>query len=106
MLTGDIEPPAQAALLGGPGDFDIVKVPHHGSRHQHPDFARWAQAEIALVSVGKDNGFGHPAPGTVQAWTESGARVLRTDLAGDIAIVKNDDDAIAFSTRRDMLGPR
>ena len=106
LLTGDIEPPAQAALLGGPGDFDIVKVPHHGSRHQHPDFAGWAQAEIALVSVGKDNGFGHPAPGTVQAWTESGARVLRTDLAGDIAIVKNDDDAIAFSTRRDMLGPR
>ena len=105
LLTGDIEPPAQAALLGGPGDFDVAKIPHHGSRHQHPNFAQWADADIAVVSVGEDNGFGHPAPSTLQSWSRSGAFVVRTDLAGDIAIVKNDDGTLAVGTQRDMLSP-
>lgn len=103
LLTGDIEPPAQAAILGERGDFDIAKVPHHGSRHQHPRFATWANAEIALVSVGRDNRFGHPAAETLEAWSESGAMVLRTDHSGDIALVKNDDGTFAVTTRHDML---
>jgi competence protein ComEC len=103
LLTGDIEPPAQAAILGEHGGFDIAKVPHHGSRHQHPRFAAWANAEIALVSVGRDNRFGHPATDTLEAWGQSGSMVLRTDLAGDIAVVKNDDGTFAVGTRHDML---
>jgi competence protein ComEC len=87
LLTGDIEPPAQAALLGELGGFDIAKVPHHGSRHQHPDFAPWADADLALVSVGEANEFDHPAPSTVQAWAKSGALVARTDRHRDIAVV-------------------
>lgn len=89
LLTGDIEPPAQAALLGLPtahGGFDIVKIPHHGSGHQHPDFASWAQADVALISVGADNEFGHPAEETIRSWQETGAVVFRTDRHGDIAI--------------------
>ena len=87
LLTGDIEPPAQAALLANPGDFDVVKVPHHGSVHQHPRFASWASAELALVSVGEDNSFGHPSPETLEQWRAAGATVVRTDLLGDIAVV-------------------
>jgi competence protein ComEC len=103
LLTGDIEPPAQAAILGERGGFDIAKVPHHGSRHQHPRFAAWANAEIALVSVGRANGFGHPAAEALEAWSESGAMVLRTDHSGDIVLVKNDDGTFAVTTRHDML---
>jgi competence protein ComEC len=87
LLTGDIEPPAQAALLAELGGFDIVKVPHHGSRHQHPDFAPWADADIAVISVGQDNEFAHPAPSAVEAWGASGALVARTDRHRDIAVV-------------------
>ena len=90
LLTGDIEPPAQAAILAERGGFDLVKIPHHGSVHQHPHFAEWADADAAVVSVGANNEFGHPAPATVQAWLESGAAVLRTDLHGDIAIVRGE----------------
>ena len=88
LLTGDIEPPAQAALLAELGGFDIVKVPHHGSRHQHPDFALWADAQIAVISVGEDNEFAHPAPSAVEAWATSGALVARTDRHRDIAVVR------------------
>ena len=104
LLTGDIEPPAQAALVSGPGGFDVVKIPHHGSAHQHPLFAPWAQADLAVVSAGSGNRFGHPAPDTLQAWIDTGAQVVRTDQSGDIAIVRSGDGSLGFATRRDMLG--
>ena len=99
LLTGDIEPPAQAALLANPGDFDVVKVPHHGSVHQHPRFASWADAELALVSVGGDNSFGHPAPKTLEQWQAVGATVVRTDLLGDIAVVLDADGRLGWVGR-------
>ena len=89
LLTGDIEPEAQAAVMAAEGGFDIAKVPHHGSRNQHPRFANWAGARVALITVGADNEYGHPAPETLAAWQSS--RVLRTDLHSDIAIVRTDE---------------
>jgi competence protein ComEC len=100
LLTGDIEPPAQAAILGEVGDFDVAKVPHHGSPHQHPGFAAWADAELAVISVGADNSFGHPAHETIADWRESGATVLRTDKHGDIAIVPDVHGSVGWVTRR------
>ena len=44
----------------------------------------------ALVSVGVDNDYGHPAEGTLAALAASGARVLRTDLDGDLVVVERD----------------
>lgn len=93
LLSGDIEPEAQAAVgadLHGV-DFDVVKVPHHGSRYQSPLLTTWAPAPIALISVGADNDYGHPAPETVDAWTAVGALVARTDRDGDVAVVSSED---------------
>jgi len=75
-----------------------------GSAHQHPLFAPWAQADLAVVSAGAGNRFGHPAPDTLQAWIDTGARVVRTDQSGDVAIVTSGDGSLGFATRRDMLG--
>jgi competence protein ComEC len=82
------------------GDFDVAKVPHHGSPHQHPGFAAWADAELAVISVGADNSFGHPAHETIADWHESGATVLRTDKHGDIAIVPDVHGSVGWVTRR------
>lgn len=100
LLTGDIEPPAQAAILSEPGGFHVAKIPHHGSPHQHPRFAVWADTDIAVVGVGADNGFGHPAVETLAQWQEAGAMILRTDLHGDIAIVRTDGGQLGWVTRR------
>lgn len=99
LLTGDIEPPAQAAILSGVGGFDIVKIPHHGSPHQHPRFAQWADAGLAVISVGSDNSFGHPAAETLDEWLATGAQVLRTDLHGDIAVVVDANSNLGWATR-------
>ena len=64
LLTGDVEPSAQAALARDLAGLrvDVLKVPHHGSRHQDLDWLASLGARLALVSVGEDNDYGHPAP--------------------------------------------
>ncbi len=89
LLTGDVEPPAQSALAASlpPLDVDVLKVPHHGSRHQDHEWLASLDAELALVSLGEDNTYGHPAAETLESLTRSGAEVHRTDLEGDLAVV-------------------
>ncbi|MEU1861055.1 ComEC/Rec2 family competence protein [Streptomyces gardneri] len=90
LLLGDLEPPAQRALLrSGPGlgPVDVLKVAHHGSAHQDPGLIRTVRPRLALVSAGRDNPYGHPSPRTVEALRAGGARVLRTDLDGAVAVV-------------------
>jgi len=89
LLTGDIEPPAQAALLSDGGDLhaDVYKVPHHGSAYQDGRLLAAVRPRVALVCVGAGNDYGQPAPRTVSALKDSGATVLRTDERGDVAVV-------------------
>lgn len=91
LLTGDIEPDAQRALVrsGVALDADVLKVPHHGSRHQHEPFLDAVGAGVALIGVGRDNSYGHPAPDLVTALEGRGVRVLRTDTGGDLAVVRS-----------------
>ncbi len=89
LMTGDVEPSAQATLLrryGGALAVDVLKVPHHGSRYQDPGFLAAAGARVALVSAGLGNDYGHPNPGTLALLTGEGAHVLRTDLDGSSAV--------------------
>ena len=101
LLTGDIEPPVQDKIANElPSiDFDVIKVSHHGSRYQSNNFANWANAEVAVISVGKDNDYGHPAPETISMYELSGSRIFRTDLEGDLA-VSVQDSQIRVATRR------
>jgi competence protein ComEC len=88
LLAGDVEPPAQSALLrAGLPVIDVLKVPHHGSRYQDPRLLSGLGAQVALVSVGEGNDYGHPARSTVQALESAGAVVARTDQDGDVAVV-------------------
>jgi competence protein ComEC len=89
LLTGDIEPEAQRALLNSvpPLDVDVAKIPHHGSANQHPRFPPWSRAEVAVVSSGAGNDYGHPSDLTMGTWQAAGASVLRTDERGDVIAV-------------------
>lgn len=99
LLAGDLEPPGQAALARlVPGlDVDVLKVPHHGSRHQDLGFLTSLRAEIGLVSVGADNDYGHPAPEVVDVLEQAGTQVLRTDTEGDLAVVVEAGEPAASS---------
>ncbi|MFF7163022.1 ComEC/Rec2 family competence protein [Streptomyces sp. NPDC008086] len=91
LLLGDLEPPAQRALLRSPagvllGGVDVLKVAHHGSAYQDPELIRRAAPRLALISCGAGNPYGHPAPSTVAALRAQGAVVLRTDEDGALAV--------------------
>ncbi|MCD9872401.1 ComEC/Rec2 family competence protein [Streptomyces guryensis] len=91
LLLGDLEPPAQQALLRSQqgallGGVDVLKVAHHGSAYQDPELLRRVAPRIALISCGEHNMYGHPAPSTVAALRAEGAVVLRTDRDGALAV--------------------
>jgi competence protein ComEC len=88
LLTGDVEVEAQDALLRTGADLhaDVLKVPHHGSAYQSPAFLRAVGARVGVISVGKDNDYGHPSPALLHELSRLGMRAQRTDLDGDVAI--------------------
>lgn len=91
LLSGDIETEAQDALLRRLAPrADILKVPHHGSRRLDPAFFASVGARAAMISVGADNDYGHPAPSTIALLNRLGARVYRTDRSGDLAVIDQD----------------
>ena len=99
LLPGDLEPPGQAALARALPDLavDVLKVPHHGSRHQDLDLLTGLGAELALVPVGADNDYGHPDPGLLAALEAAGAQVLRTDTDGPLAVVLRDGEPVGVA---------
>lgn len=89
LLTGDIETPVQQTLYADRREFlaaDVLKVPHHGSAKQDPDFLAAVRPSLSVISVGAGNPYGHPAPRTVYLAGQDGARVYRTDLDGMVLI--------------------
>ncbi|PRH80288.1 hypothetical protein C6N75_05265 [Streptomyces solincola] len=89
LLLGDLEPPAQQALLRAHPDLpavDVLKVAHHGSARQDAELLERVRPRLALVSAGRDNSYGHPAPRTVAALDDGGAAVLSTAEHGAIAV--------------------
>ena len=99
LLTGDVEPEAQQALLqwGPTLQADVLKVPHHGSAYQEPAFLDAVRADLAVVSVGAGNDYGHPSAQTVMALEADGAQVVRTDEDGDVAVVVSDGELAVLS---------
>ena len=67
-------------------------MPHHGSRYQDERLLTGLGARVALVSVGEDNDYGHPAPTTLALLEGAGATVRRTDEDGDVAVVVDDGE--------------
>jgi len=92
LLTGDVEPEAQSALSRSlPGlAVDVLKIPHHGSRHQDLAWLTSLGARVAVASVGADNDYGHPAPETLDPLAQTGAAVYRTDRDGDVVVLVED----------------
>lgn len=64
----------------------ILKVAHHGSKDQSSELHELVQPDVALISVGKDNDYGHPSRNLLAILADAKARTLRTDLLGPISI--------------------
>ncbi len=89
LLLGDAETEQQSLLRATHPQLgvDVLKVAHHGSAYQDPALLSELRPRVALVSVGRDNGYGHPHASVLAALRRSGAGVWRTDVDGDVAVV-------------------
>ena len=85
--AGDLEPPAQHELINLVGPVDIYKLSHHGSKYQDEGLMKALSAQIALISVGVKNPYGHPAQESIDSLTRLGTQVFRTDTDGAIAVM-------------------
>lgn len=78
--TGTIQ-----SLIGG--DFDVVKVSHHGSKYGvDKSFYADLKPKTCVISVGTDNKFGHPDKEVVSFLESIRCRTLRTDLRGNVVL--------------------
>jgi competence protein ComEC len=84
LLTAD----AEAELVPVyPGPVDVLKVAHHGSEDAGLErLLAHAVPALAVISVGADNPYGHPAPSTLATLSEHGVPVARTDEVGPVQI--------------------
>lgn len=91
LFMGDAGEAAERDLLERGGlRADVLKVGHHGSASASSlAFLKAVRPHLAVISVGKDNDYGHPSPETLRRLRMAGATILRTDEAGNIVIVSN-----------------
>ncbi|MEV5966920.1 ComEC/Rec2 family competence protein [Kribbella sp. NPDC051952] len=103
LLTGDLEPESQRAILASGADLraDVLKVPHHGSAQQDPTFIAAVHARVALISAGRDNDYGHPAPRTLDLLSHDVLKTATTNTSGPLAIT-NPDNHLSLTTTHNL----
>ena len=92
LLPGDAEEQTEHRMLGKDLELraTILKVAHHGSKYATSgDFLTRVQPEVAIISDGEWNRYGHPAQAVLDRLKAASARVYRTDLQGEITITTN-----------------
>jgi len=100
LFTGDAGSESEDRFLQEGVDLraDVLKVGHHGSAYgSSPRFIAAVAPRYAIISVGRHNLFGHPAPSTLATLRRFGARVYRTDEEGAVT-VESDGTNIAVSS--------
>lgn len=89
LITGDRNKQGELQLLEQTNlpDLEALIVGHHGAKSSTSmELLRATMPEIAVISVGKDNYYGHPEEDTLGRLALFGCRILRTDLDGTILI--------------------
>ena len=87
LLTGDLPTTQESELLSGDIDANaqFLKVAHHGSKYATSnEFLEKVKPIEAIISVGKNNSYGHPNPETLQRLTAHRINIRRTDESGDL----------------------
>jgi competence protein ComEC len=105
LLSGDAEEGVDPGLLArGLPQVDLLKVAHHGSRTATTaDLLRAIRPRIAVISVGADNPYGHPAPETLDRLDAVGAVTYRTDVDGTV-VAAFDGSAWTVRTEHEREG--
>jgi competence protein ComEC len=89
VFTGDISREVERVIATGfhRAPIRIVKVPHHGSAtSSSPIFVDTLRPDVAVISAGRGNPFGHPVPVVLARYRDVGAAIYRTDHDGAVTV--------------------
>ncbi|MEN2465039.1 DNA internalization-related competence protein ComEC/Rec2 [Ornithinibacillus sp. FSL M8-0202] len=99
LFTGDIDKETEKDIIKTFPDLsvDVLKVAHHGSNTStDPEFISAIKPNYALISVGKNNRYGHPTRDVLETLNNEQVLVLRTDQAGAIIYRFNENDGTFY----------
>lgn len=106
VALGDLGEQSQRMLMGAYdlGRVDVVKVAHHGSPDQYLKLYGRLDAAVALIGVGAENGYGHPAAGLVDELESLGSVVARSDAHGLVLISTGAEGLRLWRERLSVVG--
>ncbi len=100
LFTGDAEQVIENQLLNSGIDVDVLKVGHHGAGSaSSSSFIKAVSPDIAVISVGEGNSYGHPHADTLAILNEVGADIYRTDEQGTIVVTADQNKKITVDKK-------
>lgn len=95
LFSGDAEQEVETAIIEAGYDISctVIKIPHHGSDSSLS--YRWlneSKPKYGIISVGKDNQYGHPTENTLSKLRDADVIVYRTDMQGHIICISDGND--------------
>lgn len=108
LYTGDATTAAEEAMVkaGYPLDAQVLKVGHHGSSgSSSAAFLLRVDPEVAVISLGRDNDYGHPHSETLERLKTAGSIIYRTDRDGTV-LVRSDGNTFSVTAGHDIAGFR
>jgi competence protein ComEC len=90
LLTGDAGSVVEDKIAAEVGNVDVLKVPHHGSKTGMSDFfLNQIKPSLAIISVGANNRYGHPAQSALNLLKSHNIKYFRTDQNGTMEVVSD-----------------
>ena len=104
LFTGDAEHIIENQLLNSGIDADVLKVGHHGAGSASSSgFIKAVSPEVAVISVGEGNSYGHPHADTLAILNEVGAKIYRTDEQGTIVVTADQNKKITVDKKASTI---
>ena len=101
LLEGDAEPQAEQEIAEEQPQADLLKVAHHGSAHSTiPQLLAAVRPRFAVISVGAQNGYGHPRQEVLERLAGASVRTYRTDLDGAVTFYLDGEQVIPQAALR------
>ncbi|MFT4245344.1 MAG: ComEC/Rec2 family competence protein [Micrococcaceae bacterium] len=86
LFLGDSEKEVHQKIYNKVRHHDVLKVGHHGSKTSDPALFRKVKPQVALISCGKGNKYGHPHQNTLEVLEELKAKIMRSDKEGSAVL--------------------
>lgn len=105
LFVGDLEQAGEEEIMGDIRDVDYLKVGHHGSAGSGSEkFLAILRPEIAVISAGEGNRYGHPSPETQERLRQIGAKVYCTIEKGAVTVRTDGGEMEIYTYKLEVSG--